>query len=75
MHINYKTSLALDNTRKIIKNENLRGSVVLKMDLSNMSTLRDINPVEAQVRRQGDTNEKQEDNETDKELYDLAVQG
>lgn len=40
-----------------------------------MSTLRDIDPVEAQVRRQGDTDEKQKDNEADKELNDLAVQG
>lgn len=39
-----------------------------------MSTLRDIDPVEAQVRRQGDTDEKQEDNEADKELDDLTVQ-
>lgn len=40
-----------------------------------MSTLRDIYPVEAQVCRQGDADEKQEDNETDKELDDLAMQG
>jgi hypothetical protein len=40
-----------------------------------MSTLRDIYPVEAEVRSQRDTDEKQENNEADKELDNFAVQG
>ena len=57
------------------KKRDIRGSVVLKVNLSNMSTLRDIYPVEAEVSGQGDTDEKQENNEADKELDNLAVQG
>lgn len=52
----------------------LRGSTVLEMHLAYMATLRDVDPVETQVRNNRDTDEQEEDEESNEEFDNLAMQ-
>lgn len=43
------------------------------MDLANMSTLRNVNPVEAKIGDNGDADQQDKNGQTDKEFDDLPV--
>jgi hypothetical protein len=52
----------------------LRWSIILQVDLTNMTALWDINPVKAEVGSHRDTNQQGQNYETNQELYNLAMQ-
>jgi hypothetical protein len=51
----------------------LLGIIVLKMNLTNMSALRNVNPIKAEIGYQGDADQKQQDAQADDEFDDFPV--